>query len=327
MALFLCPGQESYIPWVIHPVYKPHQLVMPAAAFRESEELSVSDFAIRYFGWSALSIDTPEGSLFFDPFYRHYCGAQWFSQQDFNQATYICVTHGHEEHFLDVPVLARETKAIVVVPDAVTRFLRRRHGFDESQLKSLNAGQTLNLRGFELRAFNWQHRDVNLVKALSKAVFAGNATQLSWAWSIATRAPFYCPYTGYHVELPNGRTVLNYNEGFNSKMTDAEISALGQQVRTDVLLAGMQLDFVDDVARGARALQPEMVILYPPHEKFHEMMGAVSRPWSAFEAAVRLAVPNAQVFVAAPGDGFDLQTLARLAPIGFLDPALSIQGA
>lgn len=287
----------------------------------------MSEFAVRYFGWSALSIQTPEGSLFFDPFYRHYCGAQWFTQKDFDQADFICVTHGHEEHFLDVPLLARATNAVVVGPDSATRFLRRRHRFDDSQLKSLNAGQSLSLPGFKLTAFHWQHRDINLVRALSRAVFAGNATQLSWAWSSATRAPFYCPYTGYHVELSNGCTVLNYNEGFNSKMTDTEINALGKQLRTDVLLAGMQLDFVDDVARGARALRPKMVILYPPHEKFHEMMGAVSRPWSEFEVAVRTAVPNAQVFIAAPGDGFDLQSLERLAPLTSSDPALKLQRA
>jgi len=265
--------------------------------------------------------------LFFDPFYRHYCGAQWFTQKDFETVDYICVTHGHEEHFLDVPPLARATNAVVVGPDSATRFLRRRHGFEQNQLKPLNAGQSMSLPGFKLTAFHWQHRDINLLKALSRAIFAGNATQLSWAWSSATRAPFYCPYTGYHVELPDGRTVLNYNEGFNSKMTDTEINTLGQTVRTDVLLAGMQLDFVDDVARGARALQPEMVVLYPPHEKFHEMMGAVSRPWSEFEAAVQAAVPNARVYIAAPGDGFDLQSLQRLAPIVSADTALRLQPA
>ncbi|MFK7967303.1 MAG: MBL fold metallo-hydrolase [Burkholderiaceae bacterium] len=287
----------------------------------------MNELAVRYFGWSALSIETPQGTLCFDPFYRPYCGAQWFGQQDFKHANYLCVTHGHEEHFLDVPVLARATNAVVVGPDAATRFLRRRHGFGEEQLKALNAGQTLSLPGFTLTAFHWQHRDINLVKALSKAVFAGNATQLSWAWSSATRAPFYCPYTGYHVELPNGRTVLNYNEGFNTKMTDTEINTLGQNLRTDVLLAGMQLDFVDDVARGAKALKPEMVVLYPPHEKFHEMMGAVSRPWAEFEAAVSAAVPNAKVYIAAPGDGFDLNTFDRLAPLQSADPTLSRRAA
>jgi hypothetical protein len=105
---------------------------------------------------------------------------------------------------------------------------------------------------------------------------------------------------------------MNYNEGFNTKMTDAEITALGNRFRTDVLLAGMQLDFMTDLARGVKALQPKMVILYPPHEKFHELMGVVSAPWSRFEEAVRQALPQAEVFIAVPGDCFDLSAMQRL---------------
>ena len=67
------------------------------------------------------------------------------------------------------------------------------------------------------------------------------------------------------------------SEGFNTKMTDAEIADLGRRHRTDVLLAGMQLNFIDDVVRGVAALRPKVVVLYPPHEYFHAMMGAVSR--------------------------------------------------
>ena len=33
---------------------------------------------IRYFGWSGLSIETRDGALFFDPFFRPYCGAECF---------------------------------------------------------------------------------------------------------------------------------------------------------------------------------------------------------------------------------------------------------
>ncbi len=260
---------------------------------------------IRYFGWSALSLETGDGALFFDPFYRSYCGARWFGPEDFRRATVICVTHGHEEHFLDVPGIARETGARVVGPPAVARFLRRRHGLPEERLLALRDGETLELPGFRISAFLWQHRDINLLKALSRAVLQGNTTQLSWAWSSATRAPFYAPYTGYHVELPSGLTVLNYNEGFNSKMTDAEIAALGRRFRTDVLLAGMQLHFTADVARGAAALDPRTVILYPPHEKFHEMMGAQAAPWQAFADAVRAAVPRATVVIAEPGTVVD----------------------
>jgi L-ascorbate metabolism protein UlaG (beta-lactamase superfamily) len=262
-----------------------------------------SPVTIRYFGWSGLSVETRDGALFFDPFFRAYCGAEYFHLEDFKHATHICVTHGHEEHFLDVPVIARATGATVIGSPSVCSFLRWRRGIDPARLVSIDPKSfgTVRLPGFALTAFRWKHRDINLYKAMTKAVFHGNATQLSWAWSSATRAPFYSPYTGYHVALPGGLTVLNYNEGFNSKMTDAEIDDLGRRFRTDVLLAGMQLFFVDDVVRGVAALKPKIVVLYPPHDKFHAMMGVTSAPWTAFADAVRARFPAVAVHIAEPG--------------------------
>jgi len=263
---------------------------------------------IRYFGWSALSIETTDGALFFDPFFRRYCGAQWFDLEDFRHARFICVTHGHEEHFLDVPVIAHATGATVVGSPSVCSFLKWRRGIPAERLRVIDPRRLgrLSLPGFELTAFLWKHRDINLPRALSRALFHGNATQLSWAWSSATRAPFYSPYTGYHIELPDGLTVMNYNEGFNTKMTDAEIGDLGRRLRTDILLAGMQLNFIGDVVRGVEALRPKLVVLYPPHEHFHAMMGAVSEPWPKFASALRERFPAIEVHLAAPGFALDV---------------------
>jgi hypothetical protein len=269
---------------------------------------------IRYFGWSALSIEVEGAALFFDPFYRPYCNARWFGLADFAHAKVICVTHGHEEHFLDTPELARHTGATVVASGAVCNFLRRRNGISRERLMPIRVGETREVMGFRISTFNWKHRDINLPKALTRALFQGNTTQLAWAWSSAINAPFYSAYTGFHVELPSGLTILNYNEGFNSKLTDAELDGIRARFRTDVLLAGMQLDFVDDVARGAAALAPRMVVLYPPHEKFHEMMGASSRPWSEFADAVRARLPHAEIVVANPGTLVDTRALAVLSP-------------
>jgi hypothetical protein len=188
----------------------------------------------------------------------------------------------------------------------VSRFLRWRRGLPASQLVTLDRDRAIELPGFRIEAFGWKHRDINLVKSVSKALLRGNTTQLAWAWSSATRAPFYAPYIGYALTLPSGLTVMNYNEGFNTKMTDDEIAALARRFRVDVLLAGMQLDFVDDVRRGVTALQPKMVLLYPPHEKFHAMMGATSRPWSEFVAAAQDAAPRARVVAMTPGTEVDL---------------------
>lgn len=263
---------------------------------------------IRYYGWSALSIETAQGALFFDPFYRKYCGAQWFGLEDFAHATVICGTHGHEEHYLDIPLVAKRSGATVVGHKTLCDYLKWRSHIDPAKLVAVGQFETRELPGFRISAFKWKHRDINLYKALTKAVFHGNATQLSWAWSSATNAPFYSPYMGYHVELPGGLTVLNYNEGFNTKMTDREIAEIGSRHRTDVLLAGMQLDFTADVARGAAALNPNIVVLYPPHDHFHRMMGVTSTPWPEFRRAVEKSLPNAHVIIAEPGAVIDVVT-------------------
>jgi L-ascorbate metabolism protein UlaG (beta-lactamase superfamily) len=261
---------------------------------------------IRYYGWSALCIETANGALLFDPFYRKYCGAQWFTLEDFAHATVVCATHGHEEHYLDIPAVVKRSGATVVAHRTVCDYLRWRSHIAPEKLVSIGEFETRELRGFRISAFKWKHRDINLYKALARAVFQGNSAQLSWAWSSASKAPFYAPYMGFHVELPDGLTILNYNEGFNSKMTDREITELGRRYRTDVLLAGMQLNFVSDVARGAAALNPKVVVLYPPHDHFHRMMGAISEPWTRFADAVRARVPAAQVVIAEPGTAVDV---------------------
>jgi L-ascorbate metabolism protein UlaG (beta-lactamase superfamily) len=259
--------------------------------------------SIKYYGWSGLSIETPDGALFFDPFYRPYCGAEWFHAGDFAHAKYICATHGHEEHFLDVPLIVKQTGATVIGAPPLCNFLKRRNRIDPALLKPIDPAKfgEVSVPGFKVTALPWKHRDINLYKAITKAVFQGNSTQLAWAWSSATNAPFYSPYTGFHVELRDGTTVLNYNEGFNTKMTDREAEDLGARFNTDILLAGMQLHFVDDVVRGVAGIKPKVVILYPPHEKFHEMMGATSAPWEDFAQAVKSSFPQIQVHIAAPG--------------------------
>jgi L-ascorbate metabolism protein UlaG (beta-lactamase superfamily) len=256
---------------------------------------------IKYFGWSSLSIETTGGVLFFDPFFRPYCGVQWSSLDDYLAADVVCLTHGHEEHFVDTPEVVRRSGATVVSSRPVCRFLDRRSRIGAAQLRPLGFFEATEISGFRITAFDWKHRDINLARAVARAVFSANATQLKWAWSSATKAPFYAPYMGFHVELADGTTILNYNEGFNSKMTDREIQELGRRFKVDVLLAGMQLNFVDDVARGVAALSPKTVVLYPPHEKFHEMMGATSAPWSAFAEATAHAAPEAKIVVAEPG--------------------------
>ncbi|WP_319244008.1 MBL fold metallo-hydrolase [uncultured Propionivibrio sp.] len=258
---------------------------------------------LNYYGWSSLSLDTDEGRLLFDPFFRPYCGAEWFHLEDFSRADYICVTHGHEEHILDVPVVARTSGATVVSSPTACKFLMKRRKLYPEKVKALDPAkfEAAKFPGFEITAFPWKHRDINLVTSITKQLLKGSTTQLAWAWSSLTNAPFYAPFTGFHIKLPSGLTVLNYNEGFNYGMTDEEITDLGRRFKTDILLGGMQLNFMEDLARGVAALKPKVVVLYPPHEMLFRMMGAKSEPPADFVRAITSRFPSIQVFVAEPG--------------------------
>jgi L-ascorbate metabolism protein UlaG (beta-lactamase superfamily) len=67
---------------------------------------------ITYHGWSSLAVESPEGKLVFDPFWRPYGGARWFGHEAFDGASVRCVTHGHAEAFLDTPDVVERTGGI-----------------------------------------------------------------------------------------------------------------------------------------------------------------------------------------------------------------------
>jgi hypothetical protein len=54
--------------------------------------------------------------------------------------------------------------------------------------------------------------------------------------------------------------------------------------------------FIDDIVSGVLALRPKVVILYPPHDRFHAMMGIVSEPWPAFAKALCTRFPEITVY-------------------------------
>lgn len=270
----------------------------------------MDELSIRYYGWSTLCVQTRTGNLFFDPFYRRYCDTQWFSADELTPATYIALTHGHEEHFLDVPEFSRLTGAKILGSSVITRFLQRRHGFKKGQLITLDAGGTADINGFKVRAFAWQHRDVNLVRTVLKSLLKGRIDLVTWSWHSLMRNPFWAPFVGYRLALPGGTTIVNYNEGFNTKMTHEEVSGVARLGHTDILLGGMQLDFMDDLARGVATLKPKAVLLYPPHEVLHKVMGVPAHPWSEFEHAVRAAAPDSKVILLEPGTQVDFPELA-----------------
>jgi L-ascorbate metabolism protein UlaG (beta-lactamase superfamily) len=253
---------------------------------------------LMYYGWSFFSVETGQGVLLFDPFFRPECGAEWAHLDDFARTNIICLTHGHHEHYLDTPVVAKKTGATVVAPSEICDHLKSRYGISPSQLKPIDLGQTVELRGFRITAFEWRHRTINLWKAF----FGGGVLHgLNFVYNGMMKSPFSARKFGYHVKTPDGTTIMNYCEGLNNNMVVQEVQELGQTHQTDILLAGYQLNFEEHVGLGVKALAPKKAVLFHPHEKLFAKIGVPTSPVDRFVERIKQSSPGTEIIMSRPG--------------------------
>jgi L-ascorbate metabolism protein UlaG (beta-lactamase superfamily) len=250
---------------------------------------------IRFYGWSSLVIEGPQGSLAFDPFFRPFYGADWSKLSDYADVRVVCMTHGHQEHYLDCHEVVKQYGAKFVSSPTACRHLSRRYGVAETQTHPLECWQTIDLLGFRITPFVWHHRDISPILMV---LHNGNIMKgLKWAWDALYLSPFMAPFYGFHVVLPDGTTLVNYGEGMNSKFVAAEAREVVKRLgKPDILIGGAQLSFSRQVAECAAEMGARTVILHHPHEKMFEAIGTKSAHPAEFVNAVHAALPKADVF-------------------------------
>lgn len=263
-----------------------------------AEETSKPLPRIRYLGWSSVIIETDQGDLVFDPFFRPYCGADFSTLDDFARAKVICVTHGHQDHYLDTPAVVEHTGATVVSSQEVCNHLHRHYKVSREKLVAIQPFETKTVAGFEITAFEWRHRDVSY----AQGVFGGGILHgIKWAWTALTKVPSFSPCLGFHVRTPGCQTVTNYSEGFTQNLDLEQARGVAERFDTDILLAGANCAFEKFVSEGAAVFRPSTVILYHPHEKLFEKIRVDSTSPEVFVGTVKRLLPDAEVLYAEPG--------------------------
>ena len=176
-----------------------------------------AQFNIRYHGWSSTPIECHPKALFFAPVYPPYCGAKWSTLDDYLGADVICVTHGHEEHFLDTPDLLRRTAATVVSSPTVCRFLKRRNKIPEGQLYPVAFGQPASVAGFRITTFAWKHRDINLYKAMAKDDDAWATYLQEWVFGVADHDQYLEKVGAAHLASIGANSIIGYTPGLDRR--------------------------------------------------------------------------------------------------------------
>ena len=256
---------------------------------------------LRYLGWSSFVIEWANGNLLFDPLYRRMYGAGWASLNDFRDSKVICVTHGHHDHYIDVPTILRHTDAVVVASKDICDHLNFKYKVKKERLLPVEPFQEVSISDFTITAFEWDHRKVSISRLVRGGVLKARFfSSFQSAWHNLFKVPFNAPYFGFYVEGPDNMRLMNYCEGFSNLMKIERVRELGRSFKTDVLLAGMQLNFEKQLSEGVAALSPKKVVLFHPHEAMFEKIGLKSSPPQVFVQGVRHALPGAEVIVPKP---------------------------
>ena len=272
--------------------------------------MSLKSTKIHYHGWSSFAIETASGKLVFDPMYRKIFGAKWSSLEDFQDASVICLTHGHYDHYVDAPIILKKTDAVVVASTEICRHLSSKYGIKKEKLIPIKPFQEIQISDFVITVFEWGHREVSIPRFIKEGLLRAEFfPTLQFAWLNLFKVPFNVPYYGFYVKLPEQVGIMNYCEGFSDHMKIESVKELADRYKTDILLAGMQLNFEDHVSRGAAALSPKSVVLFHPHKVLFERLGLKSSPPEKFVEKLKQALPDTNVHIATPGSSFEASTL------------------
>jgi L-ascorbate metabolism protein UlaG (beta-lactamase superfamily) len=248
---------------------------------------------IRYLGWSNIVVRSGDRQLCFDPFFRKAAGVRWAGLDDFEAVDVICLTHGHSEHFLDAHKVLKRTGARLVSSRMICDRLMSQFNVDSAQLVAVEPHEAVEIEGFTVTAFDWYHREINHFQFFGGNFFTG----LKFSLVNLLTCPSTGPYFGFHIRTKEGRNLLNFSEGINTLFPTDAAEALGRTFQPDVMIAGAQLDYEQDMARIVAAVAPQTLIMYHPHEALFKRMNLKSSPMETFVECVRRRSPDVEIIL------------------------------
>jgi hypothetical protein len=262
---------------------------------------------ITYFGWSSFVIESSGVKLAFDPLYRELYEGSWSSLDDYRELDVVCITHGHYDHYIDVPLILQNSHAMAVSSEQVCSHLERKYGIPSNRLRSVRPGELIRIKGFEICPFSWGHREISYKRFFKEGLLRAQILPtLQFAWLNFMGSPFTAPFYGYVIQHHSGLKVMNYCEGFNDTMDLDGIHSLREKYCPDVVLAGAQLNFQEYLTSGIKALLPKKAILFHPHQPMFSKLGLVSTPTQAFADRLNeLGLPM-EVIVAEPRKAYHI---------------------
>jgi L-ascorbate metabolism protein UlaG (beta-lactamase superfamily) len=207
------------------------------------------------------------------------------------RADFILVTHTHYDHVLDVPYIARKTRATVIGSESTANVMRA-YDIPESQLITVRGGEDYEFGTFSLKVIPSLHSPLD-----SKHYFSSETSPPGMKAPLTLRQMHSEGGTLAYLVRLRGHQILAFG-GMN--YIEREIEGL----RPDVVLvgaAGSRKEIYDYSGRLMRALKSPALVLPTHWDNFTAPYTASQQPaldaLQAFVAEIRAASPKTRVIV------------------------------
>ncbi len=247
---------------------------------------------LTWLGRSCFQLETAQHKrLLFDPYLEEYRKRR---AAPFRRPDVICVSHGHPDHFADVPDLVRDdSPARVVAAPRLCRALKNLMPETHDRLYPLDWDDRLDLEASAFLAFRSPPMETSLY-AMFEEFGVSKVLEFLRAFRQSADEILYLPLTSFGVEVDGVRLLHFVTEGRGAGEY-VDVGDIGARFRPDVALVSVNPGEEASAAEYAAALGVGLVIPHH-HRPYGGLPGA---NLDAFCAALHRARPASRVQVLA----------------------------
>jgi L-ascorbate metabolism protein UlaG (beta-lactamase superfamily) len=253
--------------------------------------------SLKWLGTAGFHLSFNGAELLLDPYLSRLPGARppiRFSRSEFRKVSLVLVSHGHFDHAMDLPELARLPAVRIHAPSKTCRNLTRQ-GVDPSVLLANERLASFSWHRARIRAVPSRHIvfDPLLVwKTLGLVVRGGLVSRLLrllWEHPVGSNWEFLMDFEGYRV-LFSGSGGGNWDQLARLKPHCFLLPFAGRS------------DLIDYYLRALGRLRPETVVLHHFDPFFPSL--CVDYPVEAFRERLARSLPGIRVIVPEPLEAF-----------------------